>query len=62
MQSGICDTIMMKIGVDSEKNLEEFCKLIFMMKKNFSTVELLEDMNFITYIFNFTNDCIQICI
>ncbi len=52
----------MKIGVDNEKNLEEFCKLIFMMKKNFSTVELLEDMNFVTYIFNFTNDCIQICI
>lgn len=61
IQNGIINLIHSKMGLDNDKNLEEFCKLIFLLKKNFTVMELLDNINFIEQIYKFTLECIQYC-
>jgi hypothetical protein len=61
IQNGILHLIQTKLGLDNDKNLEEFCKLIFLLKKNFTVIELLENISFIDQIYRFTQECIQYC-
>jgi hypothetical protein len=58
---GIDEIILTKIGIIDEKCLEEFCKLIFLLKKNFNFIELLQNLQFIDNIFKFTIECINNC-
>ena len=61
IQNGIINLTQTKMGLDNDKNLEEFCKLIFLLKKNFTIIELLDNINFIEQIYKFTIECIQYC-
>jgi hypothetical protein len=61
LQNQISQLILLRQGFEFNDNLEEFCKLIFVLKKNFTTVELLDDLSFFEVIYNFTKECIQCC-
>lgn len=61
IQDGIINLIETKLGLDNEKNLEEFCKMIYLLKKNFTLFELLENYHFISEVFKFTLTCIEFC-
>ncbi len=62
IQHGISNLILTKIGLDNEKNFEEFCKLIFLLKKNFSIKDFFIDFTFIEDVYKFALESIEYCI
>jgi hypothetical protein len=58
---GIDEIILTKIGIMNEKTYEEFCKLIFLLKKNFNFNDLLQNIGFIDNILKFTLESINNC-
>jgi hypothetical protein len=58
---GIEDIMFTQIGLSSEKNFENFCKLIFSLSKNFNIIDLLNNTNMFSNTFKFMESVLKFC-
>lgn len=61
IQDGIQQLLITGTGLNEAKSLEDFCKIIFCLKKNFCALELLQNHTFFENVYDFTLKCLEIC-